>query len=314
MAYPQSCCTACSDTELVQIPGIAGDDGADGADGASAYTLTTADFDIPALNTTVDVTVASNAWMAVGQYVLCSDGTDVGTFIITALTGTTAFTGRFVSASGDSAVGSTVGSGASVVAAGAPGTGLAGAADPEGAVYGSPGMTYLNTTDESVWFKKTGQNSTTGWIEVIACFILMLSLFAAQGAPPIVRAQYTTNYFTNANVYITNLVGWMNTNNAAFTNQSLVRSRWAAVNDAQTYTNIIAKQHTNGVTGNIHLLSATGLPWALMVNKGTMTNSYATNAPVGWTGVQYIVDALDATTNQYWYTNGILYVTNRYVF
>ena len=43
------------------------------------------------------------------------------------------------------------------------GGGAAGAGSPEGVVTASPGQTYLNTTDESVWWKKTGTGNT-GWI------------------------------------------------------------------------------------------------------------------------------------------------------
>lgn len=43
---------------------------------------------------------------------------------------------------------------------------LAGEGSPEGVVKASPGSTYLNTTDESLWIKKTGHGNT-GWIQVI---------------------------------------------------------------------------------------------------------------------------------------------------
>lgn len=46
--------------------------------------------------------------------------------------------------------------------------GMAGTVDPEGVVTASPGQTYLNTTDESFWIKKTGTQTDTGWIELIA--------------------------------------------------------------------------------------------------------------------------------------------------
>lgn len=52
-----------------------------------------------------------------------------------------------------------------IAAAGAGG--LSGAGSPEGAVIASPGVTYLNTTDDSFWVKKTGTGNT-GWINLIA--------------------------------------------------------------------------------------------------------------------------------------------------
>jgi hypothetical protein len=42
-----------------------------------------------------------------------------------------------------------------------------GTTDPEGVVKGWPGNSYLNTTTETVWFKKTGNGTKTGWIQVI---------------------------------------------------------------------------------------------------------------------------------------------------
>lgn len=53
---------------------------------------------------------------------------------------------------------------------GAPGTDATalapGVVDPEGAVIGDPGQTYLNTSDNSFWVKATG-NGNTGWVELI---------------------------------------------------------------------------------------------------------------------------------------------------
>lgn len=45
--------------------------------------------------------------------------------------------------------------------------GLSGAGSPEGVVTANPGTTYVNTTDESFWVKKTGTGNT-GWIKLIA--------------------------------------------------------------------------------------------------------------------------------------------------
>jgi hypothetical protein len=54
-----------------------------------------------------------------------------------------------------------------VTGGGGGGSGLAGAGDPEGSVTAAAGTTYVNTTDESFWVKKTGAGDT-GWIELIA--------------------------------------------------------------------------------------------------------------------------------------------------
>lgn len=71
-ALPESdaCCTPCQEMPTTQIPGPAGNDGADGADGVdgvNAFTLTAADFTVPAELANVSVTVVDNTWMAVGQ-------------------------------------------------------------------------------------------------------------------------------------------------------------------------------------------------------------------------------------------------------
>ncbi len=47
------------------------------------------------------------------------------------------------------------------------GGGLAGTGSPEGSVTADPGQTYLDTTANSLWIKKTGTGNT-GWIQLIA--------------------------------------------------------------------------------------------------------------------------------------------------
>ena len=44
---------------------------------------------------------------------------------------------------------------------------LHGTVNPEGNVEAWPGFTYLNTSTETVWVKKTGNGTKTGWIQVI---------------------------------------------------------------------------------------------------------------------------------------------------
>lgn len=39
--------------------------------------------------------------------------------------------------------------------------------DPEGVVEAWPGSSYLNTETETWWFKKSGNGTKTGWIQVI---------------------------------------------------------------------------------------------------------------------------------------------------
>ena len=67
-----NCCNPCKDPQIVNVPGEKGDpgnDGAPGEDGINAFTLTTADFVMPASGGNVDVEVGSALWMAGGQIV-----------------------------------------------------------------------------------------------------------------------------------------------------------------------------------------------------------------------------------------------------
>lgn len=72
------CCTPCPEIETVNVPGVegpAGTDGTDGTNGVSAFTLTTADFDIPLDDTTpVTIEVEDTSWMAVGEPLFLPDG------------------------------------------------------------------------------------------------------------------------------------------------------------------------------------------------------------------------------------------------
>ena len=72
MSAPTSCCTTCDTPTTTQIPGPQGDpgtNGTNGADGVNAFTLTTADFDVPLVGANVTVNVADSAWMADGQVI-----------------------------------------------------------------------------------------------------------------------------------------------------------------------------------------------------------------------------------------------------
>jgi hypothetical protein len=54
----------------VQGPqGLSGINGTNGANGVNAYTTTTASFAQPAVNSSVNITVANSSWIAVGQYI-----------------------------------------------------------------------------------------------------------------------------------------------------------------------------------------------------------------------------------------------------
>ena len=104
-----TCCNTCDETQTVNVPGSAGN---------NAYTTTTANFTVPAIGSTVTISVGSTAWMAVGQKVFASDGTDFGNFEVQSIGGSTSFVGKFKGYVDDAAPGAVVGSGAAVVPSG----------------------------------------------------------------------------------------------------------------------------------------------------------------------------------------------------
>jgi len=67
---PADCCSPCSGTATVQVPGPAGSDGSNGSNGTNgvnAYTLTDGTFVMPAELANVTVTVDDSSWMTSGQ-------------------------------------------------------------------------------------------------------------------------------------------------------------------------------------------------------------------------------------------------------
>jgi hypothetical protein len=45
--------------------------------------------------------------------------------------------------------------------------GVVGTGSPEGVQTGSPGRMYLDISNDSLWMKRTGTGTTTGWIQLI---------------------------------------------------------------------------------------------------------------------------------------------------
>ena len=63
---------ACVTPEITEIPGVEGEPGADGAagvNGTNAYTVTTANFIVPAQGDSVSVSVGTSAWATIGHSV-----------------------------------------------------------------------------------------------------------------------------------------------------------------------------------------------------------------------------------------------------
>ena len=118
MSILSDCCTPCPSVPAVNVPG------SPGTNGINAFTNTTAAFALPAQpaqNATCLVPVLSTLWMAVGQIVFISDGTNMGTFQVVSVPASAPFTSAslmFLQYPGDSAPGTTVASGAMVTPAG----------------------------------------------------------------------------------------------------------------------------------------------------------------------------------------------------
>jgi len=124
----------CPPNEVVQVPGVQGQPGTPGAagtNGVNAYTVTTANLTIPATNSTTTIAVANVSWMAVGQFLFISDGTNLAHFQVTAIqVSPPVVTIKALGNNGDSAATTVINSGASV---------------SPGGVQGSNGFTVLGT-------------------------------------------------------------------------------------------------------------------------------------------------------------------------
>lgn len=115
MAIPQDCCRPCPDVLVTQVPGPEGANGADGAAGINAYTITSADFVVPAINGSVTVNVGNSSWATVGQNIFIQGA---GTFSLTSKPGTGSMTLTYLNYAGNTHAGETITAGAGVSPAG----------------------------------------------------------------------------------------------------------------------------------------------------------------------------------------------------
>lgn len=111
MSTPVDCCNPCQTVPPVNIPGTPGAQGPAGADGINAFTLTTADFVVPAIGGSVTVLVANSSWATIGQNVFIQGA---GTFIVTAKPGTGSMTLTYLNYQENTNTGNTVSTGAEV--------------------------------------------------------------------------------------------------------------------------------------------------------------------------------------------------------
>lgn len=114
MIDPLSCCAPCPVKETVNIPGTPGTDGAPGAAGANglnAYTVTTANFTVPAIGSNVTVSVGNSGWMVPGQNIFVQGPAD---FTVSSVPNATSVILTFLGYTGNVAPGAVIAAGAGV--------------------------------------------------------------------------------------------------------------------------------------------------------------------------------------------------------
>lgn len=116
-----SCCGSCGQEIVVNVPGSAGASGAAGTNGQNAFTLLTGALTIPAANANVTAAVASSLWMAVGQILIVSDGTNIGNFQVVSFPSVAGVVLKWLNYTGDSVTTTVIASGATVSPAGLAG-------------------------------------------------------------------------------------------------------------------------------------------------------------------------------------------------
>lgn len=129
MSATSPCVPCCATPQTVNVPGVPGEDGGNGTNGLNAYTVTTQDFVIPALNATVSIFVGNALWLVIGQQVIIGQGTGgalagpgPALFQVTAIASSGAFTGKFIDALTGGGTGTTISAGAVVSPSGGPQT------------------------------------------------------------------------------------------------------------------------------------------------------------------------------------------------
>jgi len=115
MSVPIQCCNPCPTSETVNIPGPEGAAGDPGAAGINAFTLTTADFNVPNIGGSVTIQVGTSAWATVGQNVFIEGA---GTFKITSKPGAASMTVQYLDYGGNTHAGETIAAPAQVSPAG----------------------------------------------------------------------------------------------------------------------------------------------------------------------------------------------------
>jgi hypothetical protein len=115
----------CPTSEIVNVPGaqgLPGTPGAAGSNGVNSFTVTNANFTIPATGSSGQVGVANSSWASINQTVFLSDGTNTAHFAITAVQASPpALTLKALGNTGDSSATTVIASGANVTPSGVQG-------------------------------------------------------------------------------------------------------------------------------------------------------------------------------------------------
>lgn len=147
MSSPGNCCTPCDETVVINTPGAqgpAGTNGVDGTDGISAFTTTTG-FVQPAVNATVNITVANSSMAALGSDIFVEGG---GYYQVTAIPDATHITLENLGYTANSAPASVIANASRVVIAGE--RGLTGDVNANGALLIANDLSDLNNSDTAL--------------------------------------------------------------------------------------------------------------------------------------------------------------------
>ena len=169
MSCPQC---GCATVEAVNVPGLKGDPGNDGTNGQNAYSITTADFILPAANANVTVSLSSSLWMAIGENVIYGDGTTVGNFEVVSFPTVNSAVLKWLDYPGDSVTTSTMLTGGVVTPAGRLFT-------PANPIPVDQGGTGAATLTGILLGNGVGAVTTLGWAT---------GTFTANGATPVTVA------------------------------------------------------------------------------------------------------------------------------
>lgn len=173
------CCSPCASPTVVNVvgsPGLNGAAGASGANGINAFSLTTAQFNVPPdLVTPVTISVSSTLWMVVGENIVVGQGVGAalpspgpGSFKITAIPSPSAVTVLWVKGANDVAAGTAISSGAVVSPSGLPSLPITIPNGGTGAITKAAAQTALGLGQDAVTSNNSGltQVITNGQVQI----------------------------------------------------------------------------------------------------------------------------------------------------